>query len=111
MSSRDRRRLRDILTAVDSIERYTSAGRVSFEASEPIRSHVLLQLQIIGEATASLNTVFREQHPNVPWRRIIALRNLLVHQYWHVDDERVWRITQENLPQLRTSIEQILADE
>lgn len=73
-------RLKDILDAITRIEKYTTQGREAFEESELIQIWVIHHLQIIGEAAARLGKDFHAAHPEIPWSRIIAMRNILVYE-------------------------------
>ena len=65
-------------------------------------------LQIIGEAVARLSDSLKEKHPEVPWRQIIAMRNILVHDYFAVDVDEVWAVVEHELPGLKSKIDSIL---
>jgi len=58
------------------------------------------QLTVLGEAARRVSASFREEHPEVPWRSIIGLRNFLLHEYGHVDREIVWKVVSGDLPAL-----------
>ncbi len=68
-------------------------------------SAIIRQLCIIGEATSKLSTTFREEHPEVPWRDVIAMRNILLHAYRHVDLDKVWVAVSEDAPALLELVE------
>ena len=53
-------------------------------------SAIIRQLGIVGEAVSKLSPEFRSAHPEIPWRDIIAMRNILIHAYRHVDLDKVW---------------------
>ncbi|MFZ1756346.1 MAG: DUF86 domain-containing protein [Caldilineaceae bacterium] len=65
-------------------------------------------LEIIGEAANHLSPQFRKQHPDVPWDDIIGMRNIVVHGYFGVDIDVIWRTAQEDIPVLKQQIQQIL---
>jgi uncharacterized protein with HEPN domain len=106
----DHLRLLDILDAVDEIERYTSRGRQDFDHQELIRVWVIHHLQIIGEAAGGLTDTFQHGHPDVPWAQIVAMRNLLVHEYFGVDQNEIWKVVEKDLPPLKTKIRSIVAN-
>lgn len=100
--------LRHILEAIGKIEVYTQVGRDIFMATSHWQDATIRQLEIIGEATKNLSTTLRDQYPQIPWRRIAGLRDVLIHNYMGVDLDAVWEITQRNLPQLKKQIQDIL---
>ncbi|HXF05410.1 MAG TPA: DUF86 domain-containing protein [Blastocatellia bacterium] len=101
-------RLRDILDAIARIERYAARGRQAFEQDELIQVWIIHHLQVIGEAAANLGRDFHQAHPEVPWPQIVAMRNVLVHEYLGVDLEEVWRTVEHDLPALKQAIGRLL---
>jgi uncharacterized protein with HEPN domain len=79
-----RARLMDMLEAIELIERYAAKGRRAFEDDELIQTWFVHHLQIIGEAAARLGHDFHDAHPDMPWAEIVAMRNILVHDYYRV---------------------------
>ena len=65
-------------------------------------------LQLIGEAAAQLGKTFHDSHPEIPWAQIIAMRNVLVHEYFGVDLQEVWKTVERDLPMLKQQIEALL---
>ena len=78
------RRLRDILSAIDAIERHSSS-EAEFRANELHQIWMVHHLQIIGEASSGIDRTWRDAHPSVDWAAIIGMRQVLVHRYWRVD--------------------------
>ena len=107
---RDDERLQDILEAIIAIERYTIQGRQAFDAQELIQVWMVHHFQIIGEAANSLSPERLSRYPRVPWRQIIGLRNMLVHEYFRIDRQAIWDITESDLPPLKSTVEQMLTD-
>lgn len=101
--------LRHILDAIKKIQSYTTGGRKEFFQNTLIQDAVIRNLEIIGEAVRNLSVEFRRRHPEVPWRSITALRNVLIHEYFGVELEIVWRVVQRRVPRLRRYVEMLLA--
>ncbi len=72
------------------------------------RSAVERKLEIIGEAARNLSEVFRESHPEIPWRQIVGLKNILVHEYSKVNCATVHELVQNDLPDFISKLEFIL---
>jgi uncharacterized protein with HEPN domain len=103
-----RERLRDILDAIAEIERYAARGRDAFDQDELIQVWIVHHLQIIGEAAAQLGRDFHDAHPEVPWPQVVAMRNILVHEYFGVDLGEVWNAVERDLPSFKLAIEGLL---
>jgi uncharacterized protein with HEPN domain len=67
-------------------------------------------LEIIGEAARHIPETVRRRYPEVPWKRVVGLRNIVVHEYFAVDLEIVWTIIRENLPALKDTLQKMLTD-
>jgi uncharacterized protein with HEPN domain len=106
----DDQRLRDILEAIATIERHATDDHDSFERDEPLRWMFRSQVQIIGEASFKLSGSVRDAHPEVPWRAIVGMRHILVHDYFDVEWDILWEVLQTRIVPLRTQIEAILKE-
>ena len=83
----------------------------AFLASELHKAATLQKLTVIGEAAARLSHTFREAHPQVEWRDIIAFRNIAVHAYFAVQWDIVWATATDDVPVLRRQVLEILQAE
>ncbi len=101
-------RLRDILEAVNKIGEKLPGSRDDFARSELLVVWTLYHIQIIGEAANGISPDFQETHPAIPWKDIIAMRHLLVHQYFGIDRDEVWNTAKHDLPRLGHEIQRIL---
>ena len=106
----DRERLLDIQEAIERIEKYSARGHEAFEQDELIQTWVLHHLQIIGEAVRAISPEFIQQHSEVPWRQIIGMRNILVHNYFSIDVAIVWAVIENDLPSLKQQITKLLGE-
>ena len=90
-----------ILDAVETVLRWISGkSRAEFDADDVLRSAVTYQLQSIGEAASHLSEQFRDAHPEIPWRDIIGMRNILVHAYRRADPDILWEVATGQLDPL-----------
>ncbi|MBM4273184.1 MAG: DUF86 domain-containing protein [Deltaproteobacteria bacterium] len=106
----DREKLLDIFDAIEQIEKYAVQGREAFESSELIQVWHVRHLQVIGEAARTLSSGFKDKHPQIPWTRIVGMRNILVHHYFEIDLPVVWEVVEHELPQLKAQVEAILRE-
>jgi len=104
----DREWLQDILEAIENIERYGAKGKTTFEMDELVQTWIIHHLQIIGEAGNKISDSLRQNYSQVPWAQIIAMRNILVHEYFGLDLEEIWSAVQRDLPALKIQIENLL---
>jgi len=104
----DTEKLRDILEAIERIEKYAPKGRKAFERDELVQVWMVRHLEIIGEACRTLPESFREKNPDVAWRAIIGMRNILAHHYFEIDLEIVWNAVELEIPKLKRRIQVIL---
>lgn len=100
-------RLKDILEAIDAIERHID-NRSDFENNEILQVWAVHHLQIIGESARALPEHVRSRAPDIPWSKIIGMRNILVHSYFDIDIDIVWNVVQRDLPELKPKIEALL---
>jgi len=101
--------LGDIIEASGRILRYTEGKDLAtFSADEMAHDAVLRNLQIIGEAAKATPADVRQAHPEVDWKGMAGLRDVLAHAYFGLDDETLWDVVTTKVPQLRTQVQLIL---
>ncbi len=105
----DRDRLLDILEAIAAIQEQAQT-RERFNADKLLRVWCLHHIVIIGEAAARVSESMQELYPSVPWRRVVAMRNAVVHAYFQVDWDEVWNVVERDLEPLRLAIVVIVAE-
>jgi uncharacterized protein with HEPN domain len=103
----DDERLKDILEAINKIEKYANKGREFYEQDELIQVWIIHHLQIIGEASAAMSQKLVEDNPEIPWQDMSDFRNILVHEYFRVDPKIIWSVVTRELPILKQKIKQI----
>jgi uncharacterized protein with HEPN domain len=96
--------LRHILEAIIHIEQYASVGYEEYLRHEHWYDSIARRLEIIGEATKQLGEECRALAPEVQWKRVAGLRDVLIHRYWEVDEEQIWKIVERDLPTLKQAV-------
>ncbi len=105
----DRARLQHIQDAILEILSYTKdISFEEFKSNSMILFASVKQLEIIGEAANNVTKRFQNIYKEIEWRTIIGLRNLLVHEYFGIDEKIVWGIIKKDIPKLQKELKQIL---
>lgn len=109
MNKRDEIRLREMLDTAREAHEYTQGRtRETFEQDRAIVRAVERTIEIIGEAGSRITPETRLQFPEIAWREIIGMRNIIVHNYMNVDYDIVWDVAVRQLPELIAQLEAIL---
>lgn len=102
-------RLLDIQDALENIQTHPryGEGQKAWDEDKYFRGYCERQLGIVGEAATRLTGDFdyEKKYPDVPWRQIVGLRNILVHMYWGSDPEVLWSIVDKRVPELKVKID------
>ncbi len=106
----DRDLLRDVLEAIERIEKHTGRGCQAFESDDLIQTYAVHHIQILGEACRSVSAELKQSHPEVPWKKIVGMRHILVHHYFEIDTDLVWSVIENELPTLKRDLAQILGE-
>lgn len=104
--------LYDLKEAIDKVESFTE-GLTSEEFAKDVKTVAAgtRNLQVIGEAAGHIPKRIKEKHRNIDWRGMVGMRNILVHEYFGVRLEIIWKTIRERLPELREQVEEILKEE
>ncbi len=98
----DEARLKHILDAISEIESYIEdIGFEEFAENSMMKYAVIKQLEIIGEAANHISEDLKRKYSQIEWRKIVGLRNILIHEYFGVDEIVVWGIITKDLPKLK----------
>lgn len=101
--------LDDILTAIADVEEFTRGMYYeTFAEDKKTVNAVIRSLEVLGEATKRIPTSFRQKHPDIPWSKMVGMRDVLIHDYMGVDLKTVWKVAQERLTELKPLIERLI---
>lgn len=113
MSKRDWKLLAsDIFESIQKIEKFIFGfSYEDFLSDEKTKDAVVRNLEIIGEASKSVPENIRLKYQEIPWEKIIGLRNRLIHGYFAIEYRIIWEIVTKDLPQLKIQIQKLLEEE
>jgi uncharacterized protein with HEPN domain len=97
-----------ILESIDLIESYSEdVDEIEFMRSTPLQDMLVRRIEIIGEAVKNLPEDLKREHPEIPWRDIAGLRDIIVHQYFGLDLELIWDVVKRDIPELKPRLKRI----
>jgi len=103
--------LEHILESIDLIEKYIEDKiKEDFLTSQQLQDAVIKRIEIIGEAVKNIPNDIREKYNNIPWKDIIGMRDILIHQYFGVDLDLTWKVIKEDIHDLKKQINSLKAN-
>jgi len=102
--------LQHIRDAIDRIRGYVEAGEQAFLSDSKTQDAVIRNLEIIGEAVKGLSVDLKNTNADIPWKRIAGMRDQLIHGYFGVSIDLVWGVVANEIPALKTKVEQLLSN-
>ena len=99
--------IEDIIKSISIIEKYLSeidVNREAFDGDLQLQDALIRRLEIIGEATKRLEEEFKNQYPDIPWRKMAGMRDVLIHDYDEVDLDLVWEVVTKDILFLKDAL-------
>lgn len=97
--------LQDIRESILAIEDYIGVlAEDDFYKNRQVQDAVLRRLEVIGEAVKNIDEHFRNRYPDIPWKKIAGMRDVVIHEYFGVSLKRVWNVVKNDLPDLKQKI-------
>jgi len=101
--------LRDIFDSILDVEAFTeSMAFEDFAKDRKTINAVIRSLEVIGEAAKKIPKPVRDRYPSVPWKKMAGMRDKMIHEYFGVDVEILWKTIKENVPPLKPLIQEVL---
>ena len=97
--------LEHILESIDLIDEYINKkDEIYFLESIQFQDSIIRRIEIIGEAVKNISIHIKNEYPDIPWREIAGMRDMLIHEYFGVDLELTWKVATEDVQELREKL-------
>lgn len=101
-----------ITESIVLIEQYAEHLTVDkFKKNIAMQDAIIRRLEIIGEAVKNISLAFKARYPDIPWKQMAGMRDILIHEYFEVDLFLTWTVVTSDLPLIKTKLQQILSEE
>ena len=101
--------LKDILDSINDIEDFIrNMSFKEFKKDKKTINAVVRSIEVMGEATKNIPKALRNKHKEVPWKKIVGMRDKLIHEYFGIDVEILWKTVTEDIPPLKKFIQNLL---
>lgn len=109
MPDRNRVYFDDILESIRRIEEYTKGMSYDqFRENQLVTDAVIRNLEVIGEAVKNISSETKKKYPDIEWKKIAGIRDILIHEYFGINLEIIWDVVVNKVPELKESISDIV---
>jgi len=103
--------IQDILDSINDIEDFINGmGFDDFRNDRKTINAVVRSIEIIGEASKKIPKKIKDKHRDIPWKKMAGMRDKLIHEYFGIDLEILWKVASEEINTLRPGIRSVLED-
>jgi uncharacterized protein with HEPN domain len=103
--------VQDILDSINEIESFIEEMTFEkFAKDKKTINAVTRSVEVVGEATKKIPKNIRDKYPVIPWKKMSGMRDKLIHEYFGIDIEILWKVAKDEMPPLKTTIKSILRD-
>lgn len=111
MVNKDLVRLKHMLDATNAILSFVKGKRrASLDGNRLLASGVIREFEVLGEAAGKVSQKTKELYPQLPWRQLVGMRNRLIHAYFDIDHDVVWKTVKNYLPSFQRQLEEIISE-
>ncbi|HWE92680.1 MAG TPA: HepT-like ribonuclease domain-containing protein [Tepidisphaeraceae bacterium] len=98
-----------MIDAAEAVVRFVSGSTLeAYTSDDLLRAAGERKVEIIGEAARGVSDALKQAHPEIPWRKIVAQRHVLAHEYGIIDDEAIWRVATIHIPLMLPQLRPLL---
>ena len=111
MVEKDIARLKHMLESAEAVLSFSKGKkRTDLDKDQLFLFGVLRGLEIIGEAAGKVSKKTQNVYPNLPWKQLVGMRNRLIHAYFDVDNDRIWKTIKEYIPSFIVQLRKTISD-